>query len=73
MSEIDLTIEQAREFVNNNDAYGATRLYAIIADHEECGGQITGIKSEYHLDRFAFSRIYAKTNNPNNLLGIRRA
>ena len=61
MSETDLTIEQAREFISNHDAYGAVRLYGVIADGEESEGQIVAIKSEYYLNKYVFSRIY--TNN----------
>lgn len=73
MSEIDITIDQAREFVQNNDAYGMNRLYGIIGANEECAGQIAGIKSEYHLDRFAYDRIYIVSRDPKNPLGIRQA
>lgn len=61
MSEIDLTVKQAREFISNHDAYGAVRLYGVIADGEDGAGQIVAIKSEYYLNKYVYSRIY--TNN----------
>ena len=70
MTEIDVTIDDAREFIKNNDAYGLTRLYGIIGANEECAGQIAGIKSEYHLDRFSYDRIYIVSHDPDNPLGI---
>lgn len=73
MTEVDVSIEDARDFIQNNDAYGSTRLYGIIGVNEECAGQIAGIKSEYHLDRFSYDRIYVITRDPKNPLGIRRA
>lgn len=73
MTEVDVSIEDARTFIQNNDAYGSSRLYGIIGANEECAGQIIGIKSEYHLDRMEYERIYVKTNDPKNPLGIRRA
>ena len=73
MTEIDLTIEQARDFISNNDAYGTNRLYGIIGAAEECAGQIIGIKSNYHLDRMSYDRIYVVVHNADNLLNIRKA
>lgn len=73
MAEFNVSIDEAREFIQNNDAYGMSRLYGILADTEECAGQIVGIKSNYYLDRAEYSRIYVVTRDPNNLLGIRRA
>lgn len=73
MHETDLSIDQARDFVQSNDAYGSTRLYGIIGEAEECAGQIAGIKSEYHLDRFNYSRIYTVSRDPFNPLNIRQA
>ena len=70
MTEIDLTIEQARDFISNNDAYGTNRLYGIIGAQEECAGQIIGIKSQYHLDRMSYDRIYVVMHDPNNMLNI---
>lgn len=63
MAQTTLTIEQAREFIRNNDAYGRIRLYGVIADGEECEGQIVAIKSEYHINKYVFSRIYTNDNS----------
>lgn len=73
VTEIDLNVDQAREFIQNNDAYGSDRLYGILADTEECAGQIVGIKSNYYLDRSNYSRIYVVSHDPNNILNIQRA
>ena len=73
VTEIDLTIEQARDFISNNDAYGTNRLYGSIGAQEECAGQIIGIKSNYHLDRLSYDRIYVVMHNADNLLNIRKA
>lgn len=61
--ETTLTYEEAHRIItdDNFDGYGSTRLYGIIADSEECAGQVSVIKSTYHLDRMQYSRIYSTT------------
>lgn len=62
--ETTLTYSEAHDMITSADfnGYGSTRLYGIIADGE-CAGQMTAIKSLHNLDRYNYSKIYAKTNN----------
>lgn len=67
-NKIDLTIQAARNILTEPgyDAYGNFRIYGILDD-----GQILAIKSEYQLDRFAYARVWVKSNN--GMIPIRRA
>lgn len=59
-----MTIEEAREILETPgyDAYGSLRIYGII-EGGESHGQITAIKSVYHLEKRDYSEIYTRTNN----------
>ena len=73
MSEVELSNAEARAMILSPsfDGYGGTRIYAIFADSSVYAGQITVIKSLFHLDRDLYSRIYAVSNN--GTVPIRRA
>lgn len=60
--EQQITAAQALTIINEYGGYGSVRVYGII-EGGECDGQIVAIKSEYHLGRYNYSRIYARTNN----------
>jgi hypothetical protein len=60
MTERNLSPEEAHAlFDAGHDPYGSSRIYAEMPD-----GQITAIKSHYHVDRSAErgDRIYLKEN-----------
>ena len=61
--EQDITTEQARAIISEHGGYGTVRVYGIIADGEECAGQMVPIKSEHHLGRFAYRTVFAKSND----------
>lgn len=57
--EITLHIDKARIHLNSPefDGYGDERMYGVVEDGESAG-QIVAIKSEYHLDKYQYSRVY---------------
>jgi hypothetical protein len=57
MSEHTITFEYAEKWLQKNDPWGTTRLYGIIGEGETAG-QIIGIKTQFQLERFKYSRIY---------------
>jgi len=67
--EQDITEDEARQFIATHDAYGPTRLYGVIAEGEECAGQIVGLKSTYYLERYRYSRIYLKSTTITDMIG----
>lgn len=69
MYEIAMSIEEARDFVKHNEGYGSTRLYGIIGEGDSIG-QIVGIKSEYHLDRIRYVRLYLVSRDPHSAIDI---
>lgn len=73
MSERDVTTDEARAILAEHGGYGIVRVYGVIADHPDFAGQVTAIKSQYHLDQYKYSRLYAVTNDGTGMPPIRRA
>lgn len=73
MSELELTAEEALGIIRTHGGYGTVRVYGVIADHPDFAGQVTAIKSQYHLDQYKYSRLYAVTNDGTGMPPIRRA
>lgn len=66
--ETTLTEAQAREILAAHGGYGSVRVYGIIAEGEEGAGQILPIKSDYHLKRYTFARIYSTSTTIADLI-----
>lgn len=58
--EVDITTAQARELLSSPgfDAYGKVRIYGQLE-----GGGLVAIKSVYHLEHYALTRVYTVVNN----------
>ena len=56
---MDLTIEQAQKIIAEHGGYGRVRVYGILAEGQDGEGQIMAIKSDYHLQKYRYSRIYS--------------
>lgn len=73
MSQTIVTTEQARALLTapGYNAYGATRLYGVIAEGQPSAGQLASIKSETMLDQREWSELTVRTTELSDL--VRRA
>ena len=70
--EHDVTREQALAIIAEHGGYGTVRVYGVISD-EPYTGSILGIKSEYYLDKYNYSRLYSVSNDGTGMPPIGRA
>lgn len=66
-----ITPAQALEILAVHGGYGQVRVYGIIAEGEECAGQVTAIKSKYHVEEKNVAVMYAVGND--GMIPIRKA
>lgn len=66
-----VTAEEALEILAVHGGYGRVRVYGILGDDEECAGQMSSIKSKYHVNERSYSVIYTIGND--GTVPIRRA
>lgn len=66
-----VTANEALEILKEHGGYGSVRVYGIIAEGEECAGQITAIKSRYHVENKNLAVMYALGND--GMVPIRKA
>ena len=76
MSErIYINLDEARQFVKNNDGYGTTRVYAEFLDGVY-KGQIDAVKSENKLDELTSAyrvKLYKVTTHFEDLIHLVRS
>lgn len=58
-----INAEEALAILAEHGGYGSVRVYGIIAEGEECAGQMTAVKSKYHVEEKNLAVMYALSND----------